>query len=76
MKLKKKNKLTIMITKISTKNNATKPIAGEIVDYAERENTDRIVIGTRGRTRLNIVYHSNVKILKNKEVNCIAYYAY
>jgi nucleotide-binding universal stress UspA family protein len=31
---------------------ATKPIVGEIVDYAERENIDLIVIGTRGRTGL------------------------
>jgi K+-sensing histidine kinase KdpD len=30
----------------------TKPIVGEIVDYAERENIDLIVIGTRGRTGL------------------------
>ena len=29
---------------------ATKPIVGEIVDYAERENIDLIVIGTRGRS--------------------------
>jgi nucleotide-binding universal stress UspA family protein len=31
---------------------ATKPIVGEIVDYAERENIDLIVIGTRGRSGL------------------------
>ena len=31
---------------------STKPIVGEIVDYAERENIDLIVIGTRGRTGL------------------------
>ena len=31
---------------------ATKPIVGEIVDYAERENINLIVIGTRGRTGL------------------------
>jgi nucleotide-binding universal stress UspA family protein len=31
---------------------ATKPIVGEIVDYAERENIDLIVIGSRGRTGL------------------------
>ena len=29
---------------------ATKPIVGEIVDYAEHENIDLIVIGTRGRS--------------------------
>ena len=31
---------------------ATKPIVGEIVDYAERENIDLIVIDSRGRTGL------------------------
>jgi len=31
---------------------ATKSIIGEIVDYAERENIDLIVIGSRGRTGL------------------------
>jgi nucleotide-binding universal stress UspA family protein len=39
---------------------ATKPIVGEIVDYAERENIDLIVIGTRGRTGLKKILLGSV----------------